>query len=154
MEKKCCFKSKPFWFPCKYFFQTDISTEDISDYWKLLQNFVCLPDWPFPVGKCWFQWNSFPKEKSFWKVSIPALCQYMNPNMFKILDPVWERGERMCVGDRGVNTANSVFPRESRACSNLLELCSPGSGVGHRGLQLHSVHRVCAHWAVGGGGYH
>lgn len=70
------------------------------DYWKLLQNFSCLPDWPFPVEKCWFQWNSFPKEKSFWKVSIQPLCQYMNPNMFKIPAPVWKRGERMCVGDR------------------------------------------------------
>lgn len=59
----------------------------------------------------------------------------------------------MCVGDRGVNTENSVFPRESRACSNLIKLCSPGSGAGHKGLQLHSVHQVGAHRADGGGGY-
>lgn len=62
---------------------------------KLLQNFNCLPDWPFPIGKC----NSFPKEKSFWKIFIPPLRQYRNPNMFKIPVPAWKWGERMCVGD-------------------------------------------------------
>lgn len=60
----------------------------------------------------------------------------------------------MCVGDRAVNTENSVFPRESHACCNLPELSSPGRGVRHRGLQLHSVHQVCAHCADRDGGYH
>lgn len=58
----------------------------------------------------------------------------------------------MCVGDRGVNTDNSGFPRESRACSNLLQLSSSASGVRHRGLQFHSVHQVCAHCADRDGG--
>lgn len=37
----------------------------------------------------------------------------------------------MC-GRQGLNTENSVFPRESSACSNLFKLCSSGSGAKHK----------------------
>lgn len=151
MGKKCWFKSKLFWFTLKYFFQADISTEDISDYWKLLQNFSSLPDWPFPVGKFWFQWNSFPKKKSFFGkfLSNPyastwtLICLKSQPQP----EMKWED---VC-GRQGVNTENSVFPREGCASSNLLKPGRSGSGVSHKGWDSASstVHPKFAHTADG-----
>lgn len=63
----------------------------------------------------------------------------------------------MCVGDR-VNTENSVFPRESHACSSLLKPRNSGKlSKAQRGSQeqFHTVPQVCAcsGWADVDGGY-